>query len=436
MTIDPLTAPPVAAPSPRFVLTARELVGVFVLALSIRLVVVLVLGPRTGVDSIEYLAWAHSLAADGLRALPVLRIEHAPLYGLFLAAGLVVPGLDLSWFAVLGQSALGALTAVILARLTARETQCRRAGLLAGAVTAVQLSFVFWTAYVLSDTLFLLLLAICADRALQLTTTSHPARSALVVGALTVLAIAARPTGLALCLAVLPVLFIAGRHRAARLASLLVGYSLPFVLCGAVLVLGSAVAGSTLAAAGTARLSDWARSGVINGLLWTESGRATSGVDLDVLPPPVVNSLPAAQRDEFLQDGPLAFAADHPEFVAEQTARKLRAFWAPALPEYSMPHALAAGLYFVLFDLLAIIGLVQARRNTALVSLIGVGVAVFTLTSLVTIVDYDLRYRLPAELLLVPAVGIGLAWLSHQLDILCHQWQPGRGPQKQARPAR
>lgn len=390
-------------------LQPRELMGIFVAAAVIRLGAELATGPRLGGDSPEFLAWAHSLGTNGVRALPLLRVEHAPVYGVFLAVGLLFPWLDLSWFAALSQTLLGSLTAVVVARLTVRETHSRMAGLCAGAISATEVSFVFWTAYVLSDTLFLLLVAVCADRALLLRKATHPGLSALGLGCLALLCVAARPTGVALCLALLPLVVIAAHRRTGRMAALVGGFCLPFLMVCVVVVL----AGSSLAS----RVTDWARSGVENGLLWTEAGRATSGIDLDVYPPPVVNTLPSSQRDEFLQDGPLTFAAGHPEFVLEQFARKFRTFWAPALPEYSLAHTVAAGLYFGLFDVLALTGLVAARRFTPMTTLVVVGVAAFTLTSLITIVDYDLRYRLPAELLLTPVAGLGLAWVISRVGV-------------------
>jgi hypothetical protein len=66
---------------------------------------------------------------------------------------------------------------------------------------------------------------------------------------------------------------------------------------------------------------------------------------------------------------------------------------------------------------LALAGLVAARRNRPLVTLVVIGVSAFMLTSVVTIVDYDLRYRLPAELLLMPVAGLGLAWFVARLVV-------------------
>ena len=86
-------------------------------------------------------------------------------------------------------------------------------------------------------------------------------------------------------------------------------------------------------------------------------------------------------------------------------------FWSPALPEYSPVHALGANAYFLAFYLCATLGLMYAHAFKRLFALCGSSVLLFTMTSLVTIVDYDQRYRLPAELFLVPMAGLGLACL-------------------------
>jgi hypothetical protein len=86
-------------------------------------------------------------------------------------------------------------------------------------------------------------------------------------------------------------------------------------------------------------------------------------------------------------------------------------FWSPVLPGYSPAHALGSSLYFFGFYLLAAFGMVCAYRFKSLITLCASSVLMFTLTSVITIVDYDQRYRLPAELFLVPLVGVAVAWL-------------------------
>ena len=59
----------------------------------------------------------------------------------------------------------------------------------------------------------------------------------------------------------------------------------------------------------------------------------------------------------------------------------------------------------------ALVGFALARRMPFLVTLASPSVILFTLMSLITIVDYDQRYQPPAELFLVPIAGAGLSWL-------------------------
>jgi hypothetical protein len=350
-------------------------------------------------DSLGYIDAARSLRDAGSAAIATLPAEHSPLYSVFLALGALL-GLDIPWFATLVQVGLGTATVVIVARLTARETNNRLAGLCAGVIAAIHISFVFWTPYVLSETLFLFLLACSADRALQLARSNHPARDAVLVALLVIATIGVRPTGISFALAVVVLIVAFGLSNWRSLAPLALGFCLPLAAVGVVAI---DVDG--------ARLADWTRSGVQNGLLETDAGRATSGVDIDVNPPPIAQSLPPGQSEEFLQTGPLVFAAHHPEFVLAQLARKLRLFWAPVLPEYSATHAVGSTLYFLALYALAIIGVASQRSLSPFVLLCVTSVILFTMTSLITIVDYDQRYRLPAELFLIPLAGVGVSGL-------------------------
>jgi hypothetical protein len=305
-------------------------------------------------------------------------------------------------------------------RLATRETGSRVAGLGAGCIAAVQPTFVFWTTYVLSETVFLLLIAVAADWALLAPRSRRPLLAGALVGALGLLTIAARPTGAPFALAVLLTLIVVAWPRPDRLRAVVVGFLAPCVLLvgiglASVLALGAALPpiGPT-----AARVADWAASGIKNGLLETDQGRGTSGVDLDVSPPPIVDSLPLEQRPEFLQDGPLAFATHHPEFVVQQTVRKVRLFWSPVLPQYSLAHALGASVYFSMLYALAALGAAHAQRSKDLVVLCAGCIILFTLTSLVTIVDYDQRYRLPVELFLIPLAAIGLGWLRERWPLV------------------
>ena len=75
-----------------------------------------------------------------------------------------------------------------------------------------------------------------------------------------------------------------------------------------------------------------------------------------------------------------------------------------------MLHKLWAGAYFVTLYILAISGTLRRWREP-LVRLLVTLLAVTLATVMVTIVDYDGRYRLPAELYLVPLAAAGIAQL-------------------------
>lgn len=393
----------------------HDLAGVFAFALVVRLGALVALQPRLGADGVGFLAAAHTLRDSGPAALSGLPLQHAPLYSVLVSLATFVP-LDTAWLITVIQALAGAATAAILARLTARETGSRLVGLCVGCLAAIHITFVFWTVYVLSETFFLLLLAYAADRALQFARSQRPLFEAFGLGVLTLVGIAARPTGASFALAVLVSLLLVARRRRLDVAPLVAAHVAPFLAIGVLATLVSVIVPSASVLAQGGRVVDWVRSGVENGLLETPTGRATSGVDLDVFPPPIVETLPADQRAEFLDRGPIAFATGHPEFVVRQSLLKLLIFWTPVLPEYSLVHALMSSAYFIGLYVLAILGLVHQPRASLLVTFCLLNVVLFTATSLVTIVDYDQRYRLPVELFLIPLAGIGLAGLYHVLE--------------------
>ena len=114
----------------------------------------------------------------------------------------------------------------------------------------------------------------------------------------------------------------------------------------------------------------------------------------------------------------LSRLAAEPSLLLTQLIRKTRVYWSPTLPEYSPTHKLAAGVYFSAFFVFSLVGLVSSRQNTPLMTISVLGIVVLSLASELTVVDYDLRYRLPVELLMIPLCAGGLTsvglsvWLS------------------------
>jgi hypothetical protein len=100
-----------------------------------------------------------------------------------------------------------------------------------------------------------------------------------------------------------------------------------------------------------------------------------------------------------------------PTLWLKQAALKLRAMWAPALPEWSVAHQLGQGAYFAALYVLALVGALSERRNAALLWLFGLGIGSVTVLGMLTFVDYDQRYRVAAEVFVIPLSAAGLVRL-------------------------
>lgn len=365
--------------------------GVAVFALAIRIgVAARYGGPHVGGDSSFYMSNAAQLLARGPGALADINLISAPLYPVFLALAAWVTRTDVVGAAILGQAVLGALTAALLVRITFRLSHSLFSAALAGAIAATEISFLFWGVLVVTETLFLFVLALCVDRLLVLTASRRPVLDAFVAGLCVLVALFARPTAASFALIVPIYVWVAATGRRARL----VRTAATVMGIGMVLFVATALLG--LAGGFGDQIANVIWSAVWVGLQWTEQGRATGGVDIVLEPPGGV-----------FRDGVLNWLGADPMYFVLQMVRKFKIFWTPVLPEFSVFHSLVNLAYYVPFYGLAVNGTRLVPRNRAGLSLLLLGIASFTVTSMITFVDYDQRYRLPAELLLIPLAAIG-----------------------------
>lgn len=385
-------------------LYTRALLGIVLLAIGDRLAALAVLHPRLGVDSQSYLNQGALILQQGPLSFLSFAAEQSPLYSLLFSFCDAIAGPNAGWAMGILQTLMGGLTALLLASFASRALGDPFAGLLVGLLAAVHITFVFWSVYVLTDTLLLLLLALVMWCVLRLARTRSPFIDGLVTSLLLLLLVLTRRTN-ALASGVLLVMagWIARTHRLAIL-----GLALPFVLALAVLASGAmrARTGSAL----MDRAGAYAWQSVYMGLQWTEQGRATDGVDVHL------STIPDdAERGAFYRDQTLNQLRSDPGFFFVQAARKFKIMWLPFLPEDSPLHKALSTLYLLPLYALGLLGWFTSRRSGAFVLITTVGVAVFTLVCLITFVDYDQRYRLPAELFLIPLSGVGLgqvlAWI-------------------------
>lgn len=365
-------------------------------SLGARTVFITAYGVRPGGDSPYYLATAAALAQSGPAGLARLDVTSAPLYAIGIATATWISRADPTWAAIAMQTVLGALTAGLLVVITDRVAGSRLAAGIAGAIGALHPWFLFWGAYVLSETVFLFALALCIERATALLRTRRPVRDAFLAALAVFVALLARSSA-AVFAATLPVSVAIGLRGSTprRLLGVAAGGALAAAVGLGLFVVTS---GGPPGPSHVQRIEDYAWSAVHIGLQWTEEGRGTAGVDI------------IETGDVDHRAAVLAWFARDPTHFAVQALRKLKVFWTPVLPEFSLRHALLSLAFYVPFYLAAAGGIrLVARRSPNDVIFLLTGIASFTLTAMITFVDYDQRFRLPAELLLIPLVAAGAA---------------------------
>jgi len=372
-------------------LLGRHLVlATYVVSAAARLAMLAGTGPLSGADTVGYRA-----AADALRISPLTNsgdfLSLPPLFPAYLA---LMPN---TVAAAIGQSLIAALVAPLLG-LAARRGLGPFVGWATALLTALEPNFVFWSTYLVTDSLALVFLALAIERTSAEFVGSRVG-PAIAAGAASGLAILSRAATLAPSAVLACAQALTGRSRRARV----VGFA------GALaLIVGIAVLRNVAAAGDVAMYRDQGWQLVWSGTKWNEVGRGTKGVDITY--PPGYEGWSPAQRTDFFRDEAISFIRDHPIAYGGLTVRKALWFWLPFYPEWSTLHKLWAGVYFVTLYVLAIAGTLRHWREP-LVRILLALLAVTLAVVVVTIVDYDGRYRLPAELYLMPLAAAGMAQL-------------------------
>lgn len=363
-------------------------VAAFTLALALRLLWLQRIGIVRGGDSPTYEALAGVLRGDPGSWFH-LEAAIPPLYPLFLAV------FGANTVGMVAQALVSAFTAPILG-VAARPHFGYRAGVIAAVLVAVAPTLIFWSPYVLTETLALAVLAaalLLASRCLR----SFSIGPRLLLGS----AMGAMYLSRAALLAPMIVLATAGLVGRRRLVTGLLAVLLGFLFVVMPYRVQSVWSGGQAVAAQSQFWTLlWA------GTQWTEVGRGTFGVDLHY--PPSFYSLSADEQTKVLRDEFWVFVRYHPVEYIQKLGRKLVWFWLPTYPEWSRAHGAVSLGFLVPLYVLALVGAGLERHSRFTWTLVGVVCAVM-LTSVFTIVDYDARYRLPAELSLIPLASVALA---------------------------
>lgn len=373
----------------------REHLALYAFALALRLAILLRSGPVSGQDTVSYRSAADALAAaplgagDAFASLPPL----LPVLMALLQTDVAV---------AITLAVVGSLIAPAAFALGRRLDP--RAALPAGLLASAWPHFLQWSPYLLTETLGLTLLALALVATASTLERPGPA-GAVSAGAAMGLALLARAALLAPAGAIFILLLTRSRRSA-----------VVFILAGiAVLAIPTARNAVAIGAAvpyqGQTWLLLWA------GTRWDEVGRGTTGVDL--IYPAGLFERPPATREQILRDEYFSYVGSRPIEYAQRTVRKALWFWLPWYPEWSLSHIVVSGSSVLALYALSLIGLLRCRRSRVAWLLVTCALGML-MTAMLTIVDYDNRYRLPAELTLLPLAAAGLTDLARRISTRLH----------------
>ncbi len=396
-------------------LSKRSLLAIlFVLAFGLRAAFFLIHNaPLEFPDSVVYHKLAQSVCAGhGLVQDEHTAVFRPPLYPLFLASLYALFGPNLTVVGMV-QALLGALTCLLvfqLARLLFDETT----GLVAAGLTAVYPFFVFYSALALTETLFILLLALGMAFLLRAARSPSPSIApAALAGLVFGLCSLTRTSFAAFLVFLAPVWWLAVRNLPARRAA--VAYVVMFLCMTAALtpwavrnklrtghlVFTSLQGGHDLYEANSPDATGGPASHRIN---WAAVVAAES-------PPGAV--LTEYERDRILRNKALEYIRRNPDRFLRLAVIKLKRFWSliPNYEKYRSPlYNVISLLSFGPVALLAIVAAVRLRGRWRDVLLLLSPLIYYTV--LHTVFVGSTRYRTPVEpyLIVLAAYALTAPW--------------------------
>lgn len=360
------------------------------------------------------LAHGHGVGTSAFTAGPTA--FRPPLYPGFLAALFAIAGYHLT-VARLAQAALGAL-AVALFGVIGWQLWGRRGALAAMVLAALLPSFIFTGTALLSEALFVPLLAAALAAGLRSRTSSHPVRWAVLAGALAGLCALTRPNGILvpLCVAALvPITIARASWR---------GWKAPAaVLVAAVVVVAPWTIRNAVTFHAFIPVTD-ADGFNLAGTYNAETAVVPGQLHGDWIPPQrlpqfrgeFTGQLNEYQIDSRLRAAGITYMSDHPGYVLTQvgvtTARLLGAnmTWARYSAEGDDYGIEVARFWLVGWLALAAVGLagVASRAARRLPVALWIAPVLFWITT----INGDAEYRIPIEafVLLFATAALVAVW--------------------------
>lgn len=377
-------------------------------AVVVRLGFLLAAGIDEAGDTPLYLRTAEQLS-DG-----ELTVNDFPLhlfYSFTLAPAFVF-GIEPETWVVPLHLALGVATVVVMYRIASLFLE-RGPAILVGAGTAMLPAALHWSHFILSETLFLFVvsvfLLVCAQRLVD----PHWDRLRLgVVSALGILVAVTRPSGvLTVCVAGLCLIGVTvSRERGGSAARRAVGATVLASLVAVALVLAVPATRHRLLGLPTVYTSIYLSTRTFD----SDIEHVARAIEL----PDEVGALEDPERGRELRKRSFEFIRERPGDYVSRAGIRFTNFWFPWLTaRWSNAHlALDAAVSLTLVGL-SVCGLVLVRSSRARNVMVMLALVALVQGVLVAFsqLDSEARYRLPAELALLPVAGAGVQGLWHRV---------------------
>jgi len=362
-------------------------------------------------DSQRYIALAGSLTQGaGLSVDAQPTASSMPGYPLFLA-GLSLLGLNSPFAIGLVQSLVGALMCVFIGRI-GRTLGGDMAGWLAGGISAAYPHFIVWTGYVLTETLFVCLVAAALWALVRLPEEAQgslPLRQAIGCGLLLGLATLVRVVVLGFGLAAMCwIVWAIRRPLRYRIIVAAVAASAMAVPVGFWI-------GRNALTVGVPVLSTQLGHVFYHGNSPGATGGSRGYVDdEDYTPLAVPDGLSEVEVDRYYRQEAVAFLRSNPAVIPRLFLQKLGNMWRPTYEGASLKNVAFFGGSYVMLMALGAVGMALAlRRSLVPAWLLVLFICIFIFQH--GLVIGMIRFRLAAEVAIVPFAAYSLLGLGMRL---------------------
>jgi len=379
-------------------------------ALTVRCVYWLIAFPVNAGDTQEYLSAAQNVLHGNFSFL--IEFPFHALYSLLLVPGFLLPG-GMNWYIALLHISLSTLSVLLLYLISRQISPDRRVHILVGLVGTFYPGLLFWLPYILTETAYFFLLLVFVY--LLIIALRNPNWKNIVY--LTVAAVfllASRPVSMGiLCISVVILAAVLMKRAFPRRWALFTGVLVVSGLALLFALLSLPNVRQRVLQIPTVSQSLWLSTHIITG--------ATEEWNLYANLPPDIAGLTGTEVWEYKSSYALNFIKTQPYEYLWMAAGRFFNYWYPWVhPQWSLRHRVFDAILTISMTILAIIGL-RVAENKKLPTLLVVLALTFGLVTAFSQIDPDARYRVPAEILLIPVACIGLNNCVLHLGQLLHR---------------